>query len=50
MLGWSGEGGEGGGRVGGGGSKVVESEDYVMFRDLMKIFNEERNKMEAKYK
>lgn len=29
---------------------MVESEDYVMFRDLMKIFNEERNKMEAKYK
>lgn len=42
----------GGGDLGGvhGGGKLGEGGDYAMFKDLMTLFNDERTKMEAKYK
>jgi hypothetical protein len=33
-----------------GGGKLGEGGDYAMFKDLMTLFNDERTKMEAKYK
>lgn len=48
LLNVPGKSADGAGQLGKGATK--DSSEYEMFRDLMNMFNEERSKMETKYR